>query len=78
MNDVILPILGSLAFVIFWDMNNLWNPYLKFKPFNCVPCLSAWVAMILFILPNEFSELFIAVFGVGVLAPLVIYYLKQL
>lgn len=65
--------LASVLFVVFWDMNNLWHPYLNFKPFNCVPCFSVWVAIILFLLPEEISRYISIAFGAGVVAPLLKY-----
>lgn len=41
------------------------------KPFNCMMCLSAWVAAILFFCPGWAINLVLAVFAAGVSAPLV-------
>ena len=38
---------------------------LNFKPFNCVPCLSAWTALCLYFAPNSLTELFFVFFGAG-------------
>ena len=42
---------------------------LKFKPFNCDICLSAWVGILLFLLPNWITYATLAMFGSGALSP---------
>lgn len=73
-----IQILASIIFVIFWDMNKIWHPYLRFKPFNCVPCLSVWVCIILWLLPKEFSECVAVFFGAGVIAPILNHWINKL
>lgn len=68
--------LASIAFVLFWEMNHMWNPYLKFKPFNCVPCLSVWVALLLCFINKEIVEVIFYCFSAGVIAPLLKHWLK--
>lgn len=70
--------LASILFVVFWDMNRMWHPYLAFKPFNCVPCLSVWVAFILSFLPKEIVEIIMYCFGAGVVAPLINYLINKI
>lgn len=35
------------------------------KPFNCIPCLSAWSAMVLYFLPTSVSDFILVMFGAG-------------
>lgn len=42
-----------------------WN----FKPFTCELCLSAWIGLYLFLLPDVVTYGVLAMFGSGVLAP---------
>ena len=38
---------------------------LNFKPFNCVPCLSFWIALGLYCAPNGLTEVLFVTFGAG-------------
>lgn len=40
-------------------------PAKRIKPFDCVQCLSVWVAVIIFFLPVEVSQIMAAAFGAG-------------
>lgn len=73
-----IQILATIIFVIFWDMNKMWHPYLRFKPFNCVPCLSVWVCLILSFIPKEISEYISIFFGAGIIAPIINHYINKL
>ena len=42
-------------------------PGSRIKPFDCVTCLSAWVAIVLYFLPMEVSEFIFVMFGAGFL-----------
>lgn len=44
------------------------NPQKRIKPFDCVVCLSVWVALILFFLPSTYSECLLVCFGAGFLS----------
>ena len=64
-----IQLLASVAFVTFFQMNNM--PYglgLNFKPFNCAPCLSFWVALGLMFAPELLSTILAVSFGAGVIA----------
>ena len=37
----------------------------RLKPFDCVTCLSVWVSVALFFLPNNYSEFLTIAFGAG-------------
>jgi hypothetical protein len=39
----------------------------RLKPFDCMTCLSAWTALLLFILPPVYSEIAVVMFGAGYL-----------
>lgn len=39
---------------------------LRFKPFSCTSCLSAWTALLLLFLPNVVTDIMIIMFGAGV------------
>lgn len=41
------------------------------KPFNCIPCLSAWTALALFFLPEVCTQVMAAMFGAGALGAFV-------
>jgi hypothetical protein len=67
-----IQLLASVAFVTFFQMNNL--PYglgLNFKPFNCAPCLGFWVALGLMFAPELLSTILAASFGAGVLSAII-------
>jgi len=40
-------------------------PHQRIKPFDCVTCLSVWVAVVLYFLPVQFSECLTIFFGAG-------------
>jgi hypothetical protein len=64
--------LAAISFAIFFNMNNLplsWH--LNFKPFNCVPCLSVWCALVFLFIPDVMVEKIAIMFGAGVIAPIV-------
>ncbi len=37
----------------------------RLKPFDCVTCLSVWIAVALFFLPNEISTFLLIIFSAG-------------
>lgn len=43
-------------------------PYKRIKPLDCVVCLSVWVALALYLLPQEYSDCIFILFGAGYLA----------
>lgn len=42
-------------------------PHKRLKPFDCVTCLSVWVAVVLYLLPTEISTFLAIIFGAGFL-----------
>lgn len=61
-------IVASVFFAVFFNMTNLDKSFgLNFKPFNCVPCLSVWSAVVLFIMPPQIVEFVLVTFGSGVI-----------
>jgi hypothetical protein len=60
-------IIAAIAFAVFVNMTNLHKSfYLNFKPFNCVPCLSTWSAMIMFLMPDNLVSFIASIFVAGV------------
>ena len=70
---MILTILAAISFALFFvevhQFHIKWN--LNFKPFSCTSCLSAWVGLALFILPDIFTSIVAVLFIPGVLAPII-------
>ena len=70
---MILTILAAISFALFFveihQFHKKW--YLDFKPFSCTSCLSAWVGLALFLLPEIVTNIFAVVFIPGVLAPII-------
>lgn len=61
-------VLASVLFAVFFNMTNLHQSWkLNFKPFNCVPCLSVWSAVLLILMPTFITSIVITLFGAGVL-----------
>ena len=46
-------------------------PHERLKPFDCFTCLSVWVALSLYFMPEEISIVLIVSFGAGVIANLI-------
>lgn len=70
---MIINILAAVSFAFFFVEIMRWHqkaPMFKRKPFNCVPCLSAWTALLLYILPTSVSEFVLIMFGSGTLGAL--------
>lgn len=64
----ILIILASVSFAFFIVEVLRWprpDTILYRKPFNCIPCLSAWTALALFFLPEVCTEVMATMFGAG-------------
>lgn len=65
-------LIAAVLFAVFFNMTNLHQSWkLNFKPFNCVPCLSVWSAVILFILPIEIAYFVTYTFGAGVIGGII-------
>ena len=43
-------------------------PYKRLRPFDCVTCLSVWVAVVLYFLPIQVSQFITIAFGAGFIA----------
>ena len=69
---ILLNILASALFSYYFiEMGRFplkWK--LNFKPFNCLVCLPAWIALALYLLPIEVTEVIIVMFGSTILAVL--------
>ena len=69
---ILLNILASALFSYYFiEMGRFplkWK--LNFKPFNCLVCLPAWIALALYLLPIEVTEIIIVMFGSAILAVL--------
>jgi hypothetical protein len=57
----------SFYFIVQNNFPQKWK--LNFKPFNCTLCLTAWIGLILYILPLWATEAMLCMFGAGVIAP---------
>lgn len=65
-------IIAAIAFAVFVNMTNLHKSfYLNFKPFNCVPCLSVWSALVLFMMPDSMVDFVANIFVAGVLGGII-------
>lgn len=65
-------IIAAIAFAVFVNMTNLHKTfYLNFKPFNCVPCLSVWSALVLFMMPDSMVDFVATIFVAGVLGGII-------
>jgi hypothetical protein len=74
---MILNVLGALLFSYYFiaiavipakikmALKLKWHQ--RLKPFDCMTCLSAWTALLLFILPPVCSEIAVVMFGAGYL-----------
>jgi hypothetical protein len=65
---IIAALMFSIFFVEIHRFDQKWK--LDFKPFNCASCLSAWIALALYFLPKEITEIMVVMFTSGVLAPI--------
>ena len=54
---------------IIYVIKKIWGiPFeRRMKPFDCVTCLSVWLAIVLFFLPQEVSIFIAVIFGAGFL-----------
>jgi hypothetical protein len=70
---MILTILAAISFSLFFveihQLHIKWK--LNFKPFSCASCLSAWVGVILYALPDIFTNAIAVVFIPGFLTPVI-------
>jgi hypothetical protein len=71
-------VISIAAFVTAYYFVNVFIPPVKrvlkilpgkrIKPFDCVQCLSVWIAIILYFLPIELSQAMAVIFGAGFLS----------
>ena len=54
---------------IIYIIKKVWDiPFEKrIKPFDCVTCLSVWLAVLLYFMPMEVSQFIMIIFGAGFL-----------
>lgn len=57
----------SFYFIVQNNFPKKWN--LDFKPLNCTLCLTAWVGLVLYLLPIVVTEATLCMFASGVIAP---------
>jgi len=65
-------LIASVAFGVFFvDIHRLGEKLkLNFKPFTCASCLSAWMALLLLLIPQLISVVLV-MFVAGVIAPII-------
>jgi hypothetical protein len=72
-NKFIQIIISAISFSIFFTeihrFQDKWK--LNFKPFNCSSCMSAWVSLFLFVIPDKLLDAFSIMFISGLLAPII-------
>ena len=62
-------IVAAIFTALFIDMNRLYR-FTPYKPFNCTPCLSAWLGLIYYFIP-QILPYAIVLFIPGVIAPII-------
>ena len=70
----VLILIASISFAFFIIEVLRWpspGTLLYRKPFNCIPCLSAWTALALFFLPEACTQVMSTMFGAGALGAFV-------
>jgi hypothetical protein len=65
---IIAALMFSIFFVEIHRFDQKWK--LDFKPFNCASCMAAWIALALYFLPVEVTEIMAYMFTAGSLAPI--------
>ena len=68
MIEIITGICFAFFFIEMHQFHRKWK--LEFKPFNCVSCLSAWAALVLYFLPEWIKMPLLVMFVSGAFAPL--------
>jgi hypothetical protein len=68
-----MTIIAAVAFSLFFaEIGSLHRSLrLNFKPFNCVPCLCVWSAVVLNFIPQHFVVDIATYFGAGVIGAIV-------
>jgi len=72
MINIFLNIIASALFSFYFIEMARFHLKLKinFKPFNCLVCLPAWVALALYLLPMYITEIIIVMMGAAILSVL--------
>lgn len=66
--NILAAALFSYYFIEMARFHKKWK--LDFRPFNCLVCLPAWVALALYLLPMYVTEVMIAMMGAAILSVL--------
>jgi hypothetical protein len=66
--NILAAALFSYYFIEMARFHKKWK--LDFRPFNCLVCLPAWVALALYLLPDYVTEVIIAMMGAAILSVL--------
>jgi hypothetical protein len=66
---IIAAALFSFYFIDMARFPKKWK--LDFKPFNCLVCLPAWVALALYILPEFITEIVIVMMAAAILSVII-------
>jgi hypothetical protein len=66
--NILAAALFSYYFIEMARFHKKWK--LDFRPFNCLVCLPAWVALALYLLPIYVTEVMIAMMGAAILSVL--------
>lgn len=62
--EILAAGLFSFYFIEMARFQKKWR--LDFKPFNCLVCLPAWVALILYLLPFYVTEIILVMMGAAI------------
>lgn len=66
--NILAAALFSYYFIEMGRFHKKWK--IDFRPFNCLVCLPAWVALALYLLPVYVTEMIIAMMGAAILSVL--------
>ena len=64
--NIIAAALLSFYFIEMARLHKKWK--IDFKPFNCLVCLPAWVALALYLMPQIVTDIAIVMFGAAILS----------
>lgn len=67
--EIIAAAFFSYYFIEMGRFHKKWH--IDFKPFNCLVCLPAWVALILYWLPFYVTEMILVMMGAAILSVLI-------
>jgi hypothetical protein len=73
MINLLLTIVASALFSFYFiEMARLHKKWkIDFRPFNCLVCLPAWIALALYWLPSYITEILIVMMGAAILSVLI-------